>query len=148
MAVMVTGETFDREVGASSVPVVVELFATWCGDCRRVTPVLDHLAAEFVASVKFVQVNADEWAELAERSGVSSTPTLFVVDGGQQVATVVGAQPEAVLRGSFEQATGRVDGARSELAWVPVDACTLSTAEQPTRLAELDDLFASLRGLR
>jgi hypothetical protein len=83
-----------------------------------------------------------------ERFGVSSTPTLFVVDGGQQVATVVGAQPEVVLRGLFEHAAGRVGGAQSELAWVPADACALPTAERSTRLAEFDGLFVSLRGLR
>ncbi|WP_308283486.1 thioredoxin family protein [Pseudonocardia nigra] len=130
------------------MPVVVEFFATWCGNCRRVAPVLDRLAAEFAASVRFVQVNADESPGLVELFGVSSTPTLFVVDGGKQPVTVVGAQPEAVLRGLFELAAGRVEGARSELAWVTADACTLPTAERPTRLAEFDGLFAWLRGLR
>jgi thioredoxin len=148
MTVELTEDTFDRELGASPVPVVAEFFATWCGSCRRVAPVLDVLAAEFAASVKFVKVNADESPSLVERFGVSSTPTLFVFDGGRQVATAVGAQPEAALRSLFELAAGRVDGARSELAWVPADACTLPTADRPTRLAEFDGLFASLRGLR
>jgi thioredoxin len=148
MAVEVTEETFDREVAASPVPVVLEFFATWCGNCRRVAPVLDELAAEFATTVKFVKINADESPGLVERFGVSSTPTLFVLDRGQQVASVVGAQPEPVLRGLFEMAAGRIDGGRSELAWVPADACTLPTADRPSRLAEFEGLFASLRGLR
>ena len=147
MAVGVTEETFDREVGASPVAVGLEFFATWCGNCRRVAPVLDGLAAEFAATVKFVEVDADESPGLVERFGVSSTPTLFVLDRGQQVATVVGAQSERVLRGLFEAAAGRMDGGRSELAWVPADACTLPTADRPARLVEFEDLFASLRGL-
>ncbi|MCO1659958.1 thioredoxin family protein [Pseudonocardia humida] len=148
MAVEVTEETVDQKVGASPVPVVLEFFASWCGDCRRVAPVLDKLAEEFAATVKFVEVNADESPGLVERFGVSSTPTLFVLDRGQQVASMVGAQPEPMLRGLFEAAANRIEGGRSELAWVPADACTLPTADRPTRLAEFEGLFASLRGLR
>jgi hypothetical protein len=81
-----------------------------------------------------------------ERFGVSSTPTLFVLDRGQQLASMVGAQPEPVLRSLFEMAAGRIEGGRSELAWVPADACTLPTADRSTRLAEFEGLFASLRG--
>lgn len=148
MAVEVSEDTFDREVEASPVPVVVKFFATWCANCRRVAPVLDRLAARYKASVRFVQVNADENPALVARFGVSSTPTVFVLDAGRQVATVVGAQPEAVLRDLFDLAAGRVTGGRSELAWVPADACTLPTADRPTRLAEFEGLFAALRGLR
>jgi hypothetical protein len=98
--------------------------------------------------VQFVEVDADESPGLAERLGVSSTPTLFVLDRGRQLTAVVGAQPEPVLRGLFEVAAGRIGGERSELAWVPADACTLPTADRLTRLAEFEGLFASLRGLR
>ncbi len=148
MTVEVAEKAFGQEVASSPVPVVLEFFATWCGNCRRVAPVLDRLAVEFAAPVKFVKVNADESPGLVERFGVSSTPTLFVLDRGQQVAKVVGAQPESVLRDLFELAAGRVEGARSELAWVPADACTLPTADRPTRLAEFDGLFASLQEVR
>jgi thioredoxin len=148
MFVEVTAETFEREVGSWPAPVVVEFFATWCGSCRRVAPVLDELAAEFATSVKFVKVNADESAGLVERFGVSSTPTLFLLDRGVQVASMVGAQPAPVLRTLFEAGAGRTGDARSELAWVPAEACTLPTAERPTRMAEFDELFASLRGMQ
>jgi thioredoxin len=148
MTVEVTEKAFDQEVTSSPVPVVLEFFATWCGNCRRVAPALDRLAAEFAAPVKFIKVNADESPELVERFGVSSTPTLLVLDRGQQVAKVVGAQPEPALRELFECAADRVEGAWSELAWVPADACTLPTADRPTRLAEFDSLFTSLHEVR
>lgn len=147
VAVEATEETFDREVGASPVPVVVEFFATWCGNCRRVAPVLDGLAAEFATSATFVKIDAEKSPGLVERFGVSSTPTFFVLDRGREVTTVVGAQPEPVLRSLFELAAGRVDRARPELGWAAADACTLPTVDRPARLAEFDALFASLRGL-
>jgi thioredoxin len=153
MAVEVTEETFDREVGASAVAVVVEFYATWCGNCRRVAPVLEVLGAEFIETVKFVTVNAEQCPALVARFGVSATPTLFVLDRGRQVASVVGAQPAAVLRALFDLAAGRVaagrvEQARSELAWVTTDACTLPSSDRPARLAEFEGLFESLRGLR
>lgn len=148
MAVEVTEETFDREVGASAVAVVVEFYTTWCGNCRRVAPVLDVLDAEFIETVKFVTVNAEQCPGLVARFAVSATPTLFVLDRGRQVASVVGAQPDGVLRALFELAQGRVEQARSEAAWVATDACTLPSADRPARLAEFEGLFESLRGLR
>jgi thioredoxin len=173
MSVQVTEGTFIREVDESPVPVVVEFYATWCGTCRRIAPELDALAGEFADSVQFVTVNADTEPVLVTRFGVSSTPTLIVLDRGQRVTSVVGAQPAPVLRALFETASStpargdegsgcgcggvcasspvNIAAAVSPIGvgWVPVDACTLPTADQPTRLAEFDDLFLSaLTGLR
>lgn len=145
MAVEVTDATFDGEVCSSPVPVVVEFYATWCGSCRRIAPVLDELAEEFRSRARLVTVNADENPELVSRFGVSSTPTLFALVAGERVASVVGAQPVAVLRGLFEATAGAREGGcgvESD-AWVSVDACTLPTADRPARLAEFEALFSS-----
>lgn len=173
MTVEVTEATFEREVGASPVPVVVEFYATWCGKCRRIAPTLDELAAEFAPDVRFVKVNADENPDLVTRFGVSSTPTLFVLADGNRVTSVVGAHPAPILRALFDTAarTGEVCGCgptcgaaptatsaarptlrtetRTMSGWVLTDACTLPTVEQPMRLAEFEELFdSSLRGMR
>ncbi|MGH3980460.1 MAG: thioredoxin family protein [Pseudonocardiaceae bacterium] len=143
MSVEVTEATFDPEVAASSVPLVLEFYATWCGNCRRVAPVLDELAQEFSERVGFVTVNADENPELVGRFGVRSTPTLFVLDdGGEWVESVVGAQPAEVLRELFVlAATGQRESDRLA-GWVPVDACTLPTVDQPFRVTEFEQLFS------
>jgi thioredoxin len=146
MAVEVRDATFDREVGVSTGPVVVEFWATWCGNCRRVAPDVAALGEEFADSVQLVTVNADENPELVARFGVSSTPTFVVLDRGRTVTTMVGAQPAPVLRGLFETArTGDAGTGDGGASWVPGEACTLPTADRPTRLAEFDELFRSVR---
>jgi thioredoxin len=168
MAVEVTEATFEQEIRWSPVPVVVEFYATWCGNCRRIAPVLGELAREFAPRVRFVKVNADENPELVSRFGVSSTPTLFVLAGDDRVTSLVGAQPTPILRALFDVAAGHAQptatgtgcgcgpacGSASgpaigaATAWVPTEACTLPTADQPMRLAEFEELFtSSLLGL-
>jgi len=146
MAVEVSDASFDREVGASARPVIVEFWATWCGNCRRVAPDVAALGAEFAGSVQLVMVDADENPELVGRFGVSSTPTFVVLDHGRTVTTMVGAQPAAVLRGLFEAArAGGAGTGGGAASWVPGQACTLPTAERPVRVAEFDELFRSVR---
>ncbi|HEX2299023.1 MAG TPA: thioredoxin domain-containing protein, partial [Pseudonocardiaceae bacterium] len=146
VAVEATEETFDREVGASPVPVVVEFFATWCGSCRRFAPTLEQVAGEYAGRVPVVKVNADENPELVRRYGVSSTPTLVLFSGGERAGTLVGAQSADAVRELLapvvrdRAAAGPV---AVPVAWAPVDACTLPTAEQPLRVAEFESLFAT-----
>jgi thioredoxin len=113
MAVEVTEATFEQEVGSSPVPVVVEFYASWCGNCWRIAPVLDELAAEFAPHVRFVTINADESPALVSRFEVSSTPTLFAVAGGSRTTSVVGAQPTPILRALFDTAAGLAQPAES-----------------------------------
>jgi thioredoxin len=145
MTVGVSDARFEREVGASTRPVIVEFWATWCGNCRRVAPIVAALGEEFADSVQLVTVNADENPELVARFGVSSTPTFVVLDRGRTVTTMVGAQPAPVLRGLFETARTGDAGTGGGSSWVPGDACTLPTADRPMRVAEFDELFRSVR---
>jgi len=141
MMIEATDATFNSEVAASTVPVVLEVYATWCGNCRKIAPALEALAEEFTDGVLLVKVNADENPDLVARFSVSSTPTLIALDGEREVTRVVGAQRAPVLRELFTTATGAT-GQQVRTNWVPAEACTLPTADQPLRLAEFDDLFS------
>lgn len=94
--------TFDLEADAP-VPVLVDLWAPWCGPCRMVAPVLEELSRELAGRLKVVKVNVDENPRLASRFDARSIPMLVVMKGGQLVERVVGAQPKAALRRLVER---------------------------------------------
>jgi thioredoxin 2 len=96
-------DNFTEIAENASVPVVVDLWAPWCGPCRMVSPVLAELAAEFAGRMKLVKVNVDESPRLQSRFGVQSIPTLLLLDGGQVKATQIGAPPPPALRSWLEQ---------------------------------------------
>ncbi|WP_308284393.1 thioredoxin family protein [Pseudonocardia oceani] len=140
--------TFDRQVRTGAGPVLVEFFATWCGNCRRFAPTLQQVAAEYADRVPVVTVNADENPELVRRYGISSTPTLVLIEGGEPIGTLVGAQPAQAVRDLLDPVLAQSAGAGAASpapsgSWVPADACTLPTAEQPLRVAEFHTLFAT-----
>ena len=86
------------------LPVLVDLWAPWCGPCRMVSPVLASLAAEKAGQVKLVKVNVDESPRLAQRYGVQSIPTLLLLSNGQETARQVGAPPAPQLKAWLEKA--------------------------------------------
>ena len=88
--------TFAAEA-ASSVPVVVDLWAPWCGPCRMIAPVLEDLAARHAGRLKVVKVNVDEEPALGARFDARSIPLLVVLDRGRQVDRIVGALPRPAL---------------------------------------------------
>jgi thioredoxin 2 len=90
--------TFDVEARAA-VPVVVDLWAPWCGPCRFVSPILEELAREQAGRLKVIKVNVDDNPALAMRFGAQSIPTLVVLRDGQVVDRVVGAMPKDALEG-------------------------------------------------
>ena len=83
--------------------VLVDLWAPWCGPCRMVAPVLERLSVEFAATLKVVKVNVDESPSTSQRYEARSIPMLLFMRDGELVDTVVGAQPEHVLRARIEQ---------------------------------------------
>jgi thioredoxin 2 len=85
--------------------VLVDLWAPWCGPCRMVAPVLESLSKEFSSTLKVVKVNVDESPRTAQRYEARSIPMLLFMRDGALVDTVVGAQPEHVLRARIEQLT-------------------------------------------
>ena len=95
MAVItITKENFAQEVLQSEKPVLLDFWASWCGPCRMLSPIVDEVAEER-GDVKVGQVNVDEQPELAGEFGVMSIPTLLVFEQGKLVRQAVGARPKA-----------------------------------------------------
>lgn len=90
-------DTFAEVAEGAKVPVLVDLWAPWCGPCRAVSPALESLARQRAGRVKLVKVDVDRSPAVAARFGAQSIPTLLVLDRGRVVARQVGAAPEAAL---------------------------------------------------
>ena len=90
--------TFAAIAEAAQIPVVVDLWAPWCGPCRMVSPALEQLARELAGKVKLVKVNVDTSPQISQRLGVQAIPTLLVLRSGQLAARQTGAAPLAALR--------------------------------------------------
>ncbi|MGY1705884.1 thioredoxin [Geodermatophilus sp. SYSU D00697] len=97
-------EDFAEVAERSPVPVLVDLWATWCGPCRAVSPVLERLAAASAGRVKLVRVDVDRAPRLARRFAVQAVPTLLVLDRGEVLARQAGAAPEPALRAWLDEA--------------------------------------------
>ena len=92
----VTEETYTAEVENSALPVLIDFFATWCGPCRMLAPVLEELAAEN-PGFRIAKVDVDENPELARRFGIMTVPTLVVMKDGEPVRRASGVRPKAAL---------------------------------------------------
>ncbi|MBN1870221.1 MAG: thioredoxin [Candidatus Omnitrophica bacterium] len=92
MAVLnVTGENFEAEVLKSSLPVLVDFWAEWCGPCRMVGPIVDQIAEELQGKLKVAKVNVDDAQDLAGGYQIMSIPTLLLFKGGKPVEQIIGA---------------------------------------------------------
>ena len=101
-----TDDTFAEIAEAASVPVVVDLWAPWCGPCRMVSPALAQVATDLAGQVKLVKVNVDDSPEIQQRFEVQAIPTLIALRQGQVAARRSGAAPAADLRAWVEAALG------------------------------------------
>ena len=94
--ITITKNNFQSEVLNTEKPVLLDFWASWCGPCRMVSPIVDEIAAER-SDIKVGKINVDEQPELAARFGVMSIPTLVVMKNGKVINQAVGARPKAQI---------------------------------------------------
>lgn len=92
--ITITKENFNDEVLNCEKPVLVDFWATWCGPCRMIAPVIEEIATELDGQVKVGKVNVDEQPEIAIKYGIASIPTIMVFKNGEAVETAVGFRPK------------------------------------------------------
>ncbi|NLC77022.1 MAG: thioredoxin [Clostridia bacterium] len=95
--VVVTNDSFQREVLESELPVLVDFWAAWCGPCKMIAPIIDEIAQEFSGEVKVCKLNVDENGETAAQYGIMSIPTLLLFKDGVLVGQQIGYQPKEAL---------------------------------------------------
>ena len=100
--ITVTDDSFTKDVTESALPVVVDFWASWCGPCKMVEPIVKELATELEGRVVFAKVNTDDNLETPTRLGVQGIPTLIFFREGQEVGRVVGFRPKAQLLKAIE----------------------------------------------
>lgn len=93
MALVIKKEDFQKEVLESDVPVLVDFYATWCGPCKMLSPVIDQISKENT-DIKIFKVDVDEERELASEYGVMSIPTLIVFKNGEETKRATGVRPK------------------------------------------------------
>ncbi|MGA2157973.1 MAG: thioredoxin [Dehalococcoidia bacterium] len=94
----IDGSSFEREVNKSSLPVVVDFWAPWCGPCRMISPIMEKLSGQYAGRLKFCKINVDENPGPAARYNAMSIPLLVFFKGGEEIDRSVGALPEGALR--------------------------------------------------
>lgn len=104
----VTDSTFQKEVLQSSLPVVVDFWADWCGPCRLIAPIVKDLAKEMDGKVRFAKVDVDSNPRTTNAFGVQSIPTLIFFVGGNPVGQQVGAVTKDALKAAVEQRLGQL----------------------------------------
>lgn len=102
MPKIITSSEFDQDVLESKKPVLVDFFATWCGPCKILSPVLDKLDEEFKDKIEMYKVDIDANQNLAREYRVMSVPTMKIFKDGEVLETIVGAQPEDVLKSKLD----------------------------------------------
>lgn len=101
--VNITDDTFEQEVLQSDKPVIVDFWATWCGPCKMIAPILEEVAAEYADKVKVVKLDVDANNKTAGKYNIMSIPSLLFFKGGEMVDQVIGAIPKAQLMARLDK---------------------------------------------
>lgn len=99
----VNDTSFEQEVINSQIPVVVDFWATWCGPCRKLGPVVDEIAQSYEGRVKFTKVNIEECLETAKKYSISGLPSLLVFKDGEPVERMAGLMPKSTIISNIEK---------------------------------------------
>lgn len=106
MAIDITSGNFQKEVVESELPVVIDVYATWCGPCKQMSPIVDELAKEVADKYKILKLNIDEERDLAVQYNVSSIPTFVFIKNGELVAKETGSMSKEGLKNKMESHFG------------------------------------------
>ncbi len=99
----INDSTFESEVVNSSIPVLVDFWATWCGPCRKLGPVVDEISEAYDGKVKFVKVNVEQSIETAKKYSISGLPSLLVFKNGEAVERMAGLMPKSTIISNIEK---------------------------------------------
>ena len=102
MATVFTDANFEKEVVKSTVPVLVDFWAEWCGPCRMLGPTIEELAKEYAGKIKDGKVNVDENPVVSSKFGIRSIPALLMFKNGGVAGQLVGVQPKAVIKSKLD----------------------------------------------
>ncbi len=99
----INDENFESEVTNSTVPLVVDFWATWCGPCRKLSPLVDEIAQAYDGKVKFAKVNVEESIETAKKYSISGLPSLLIFKNGEAVERMTGLMPKSTIISNIEK---------------------------------------------
>ena len=94
----ITDDNFEAEVLKSDIPVLVDIWAPWCGPCRIVGPIIEELAGEYAGKMKVGKLNVDDNSETAMKYQVQSIPTILIFKDGQEIQRIIGARPKPAFK--------------------------------------------------
>lgn len=103
MAISITKDNFNQEIAESTMPIVMDVYASWCGPCQQMAPYFDALEKELKDTYKFVKLNVDEARDISIKYGVTSVPTFIFIQNNQVKGKVTGSMSKADLKARIEE---------------------------------------------